>query len=34
MGQRDACYMDAADVVIQVDGKSFEQIIDEIEAQV
>lgn len=33
MGQRDAFYMDAADVVIQVDGKSFEQIINEIELQ-
>lgn len=33
MAQRDAFYMDAADVVVQVDGKSFEQIIQEIEAQ-
>lgn len=30
--QRDACYREAADVVIQVDGKSFEQILNEIEA--
>lgn len=34
MEQRDAYYLDVADVVIQVDGKSFEQIINEIEAQV
>ena len=32
--QRDAYYREAADVVLQVDGKSFEQILDEIEAQV
>lgn len=34
MEQRDACYRKAADVVIQVDGKNFEQIMDEIEARV
>ena len=34
MEQRDACYRETADVVIQVDGKTFEQIIDEIEARV
>ncbi|MDE6943389.1 MAG: shikimate kinase [Lachnospiraceae bacterium] len=33
MEQRDQHYRDAADVVIQVDGKSFEQILNEIEAQ-
>lgn len=33
MGERDGRYRNAADVVIQVDGKSFEQIINEIEAQ-
>lgn len=33
MGERDGHYRNAADVVIQVDGKSFEQIINEIEAQ-
>lgn len=32
MDARDAFYTDAADVIIQVDGKSFEQIINEIEA--
>lgn len=31
MRQRDAFYMDAADVVIQVDNKSFDQILNEIE---
>ena len=31
MRQRDSFYMDAADVVIQVDNKSFEQILNEIE---
>lgn len=31
MGQRDSFYMDAADVVIQVDDKSFDQILSEIE---
>lgn len=30
--ERDSCYRDAADVVIDVDGKEFEEIIDEIEA--
>lgn len=34
MEERDIYYREAADVVIQVDGKTFEQIIDEIEAQV
>ncbi len=34
MEQRDAYYRDAADVILQVDGKSFEQILDEIEAKV
>lgn len=29
--ERDGYYRDAADVVINVDGKSFEQILDEIE---
>lgn len=33
MEERDAFYKDASDVVIQVDGKNFEQIIDEIEIQ-
>ncbi len=32
MDARDAFYTDAADVIIQVDGKGFEQILDEIEA--
>ena len=32
MEQRDQHYKDAADVIIQVDGKSFEQILNEIEA--
>ena len=30
--ERDSCYRDAADVVFDVDGKEFEEIIDEIEA--
>lgn len=30
--ERDSCYRDASDVVIDVDGKEFEEIIDEIEA--
>lgn len=34
MEQRDVYYMEAADAVIQVDGKSFEQILNEIESQV
>ena len=33
MAERDGYYRNAADVVIQVDGKSFEQIISEIEAR-
>lgn len=32
--ERDAYYMDAADVVIDVDGKNFEKIISEIEQNV
>ena len=32
--ERDPYYTEAADVVITVDGKSFSQILDEIEAQV
>lgn len=32
--QRDPLYREAADVIVQVDGKSFEQILDEIEEQV
>ena len=32
--ERDPFYREAADVVIQVDGKSFEQILNEIEEQV
>lgn len=28
--ERDACYREAADVVVTVDGKDFEQILDEI----
>lgn len=31
LAERDGYYRDAADVVINVDGKSFEQILDEIE---
>lgn len=34
MEERDPFYRDASDVVIQVDGKSFEQILDEIEGKV
>ena len=34
LGERDACYMDAADVVIDVDGKDFEHILCEIERHV
>lgn len=33
MEERDPFYRDASDVVIQVDGKSFEQILDEIEGK-
>ena len=33
MEQRDEYYMEASDAVIQVDGKSFEQILNEIEAE-
>lgn len=33
MEERDPFYKDASDVVIQVDGKSFEQILDEIEGK-
>ena len=32
--QRDGYYRDAADVVINVDGKDFEQVLGEIEEQV
>lgn len=32
MDARDAFYTEAADVIIRVDGKGFEQILDEIEA--
>ncbi len=32
--ERDPCYRESADVVITVDGKSFSQILDEIEAHV
>ena len=32
--ERDPCYRAAADVVITVDGKSFSQILDEIEEHV
>ena len=31
LGEREKCYMDAADVVIDVDGKDFETILGEIE---
>lgn len=31
LAERDGYYRDAADVVVNVDGKSFEQILDEIE---
>lgn len=31
---RDSCYAEAADVTIDVNGKSFEQILDEIEQYV
>lgn len=31
---RDSCYKEAADIIIDVDDKSFEQILDEIEEQV
>lgn len=34
IGQRDPLYREAADVIIRVDGKSFEQILNEIEEQV
>lgn len=34
LSQRDGCYTEAADVVIDVDGKDFEQILREIEAYV
>ena len=32
--ERDPLYREAADVIIQVDAKSFDQILNEIEAQV
>ena len=31
LAQRDGCYKEAADVIIDVNGKSFEQIMCEIE---
>ena len=34
LGERDAYYKDAADVIVDVDGKDFEQILLEIERQV
>lgn len=34
LGERDACYQDAADVVVNVDSKDFEQILNEIEKNV
>lgn len=34
LAERDGCYRDAADVVINVDGRSFEQILWEIETAV
>lgn len=34
LAERDSCYMAAADVTIDVNDKEFEQILDEIEAQV
>lgn len=34
LGERDACYTEAADVIIDVDGKNFEQILNEIEQYV
>ena len=34
LGERDAYYKDAADVIVDVDGKDFEQILCEIEQQV
>ena len=34
LGERDAYYKDAADVVVDVDGKDFEQILSEIEKNV
>lgn len=34
LGERDACYMDTADVVIDVDGKDFETILGEIEQSI
>ena len=34
LGERDAYYKDAADVIVDVDGKNFEQILLEIEQQV
>lgn len=32
--ERDPCYRDAADVVLNVDGKSFSEILDEIEKNI
>ncbi len=32
--ERDPLYREAADVIIQVDAKNFDQILNEIEAQV
>ena len=32
--ERDSCYRAAADVVIDVDGKSFSEILDEIEKNI
>lgn len=34
LGERDAYYKEAADVIVDVDNKQFEQILDEIERQV
>ena len=34
LGERDACYQDAADVIVNVDNKDFEQILCEIEQHV
>ena len=33
LSEREGCYMDAADVVIDVDGKDFETILGEIESR-